>query len=78
MLLISFAYAGTDTCQECGHVVATHEYTFEVDEDFQEYTMDCDLCGHGEIEVSILPDDPREKQLYWGTEDWRWILSCYV
>ncbi|KAL5481867.1 hypothetical protein EMCRGX_G022127 [Ephydatia muelleri] len=46
------------TCQECGHVIATHEYTFE------DYTMDCDLCGHGEIQVSILPDDPREKQLY--------------
>lgn len=26
-----------DTCQECGHVIAIHEYTFEVDEEFQVY-----------------------------------------
>ena len=77
-------------CRECGHVIAVHQYTFSVDEDYQvqlittiiigqalnllllhwihfpvqEYTMECDLCGHGEATVSILPDDPREKQLF--------------
>ena len=72
-------------------MIAVHQYTFSVDEDYQvymadcypllcirlscfksvqyyysvqEYTMECDLCGHGEATVSILPDDPREKQLF--------------
>ena len=30
----------------------------------QEYSMECNLCGHGEATVSILPDDPREKELF--------------
>ncbi len=30
----------------------------------QEYSMECNLCGHGEATVSILPDDPREQQLF--------------
>lgn len=32
---ILFHVCCTDTCQECGHVIATHEYTFEVDDEFQ-------------------------------------------
>lgn len=51
-------------CRECGHVIAKHQYSFSVDEEYQEYTMECNLCGHGEATVSILPDDPREKQLF--------------
>ena len=27
----------------------------------QDYSMQCNLCGHGEATASILPDDPREK-----------------
>ena len=34
---------------KCGHVVAHHFYSFEVDEDrkLQEFMMDCLLCGKG-------------------------------
>ncbi|XP_003386737.2 PREDICTED: protein Churchill-like [Amphimedon queenslandica] len=52
------------TCNECGHLIASHEYTFTLDEEFQEYSMNCALCGYGSDTVSILPDDPREKQLF--------------
>ncbi|XP_065910883.1 protein Churchill-like [Dysidea avara] len=51
-------------CKECDHIVASHEYTFSVDDGFQEYSMNCTLCGYGSATVSILPDDPREKQLF--------------
>ena len=30
----------------------------------QEYTMECDLCGWGQDTVSVLPDDPRGKELF--------------
>ena len=30
----------------------------------QEYSMNCSLCGYGSATVSVLPDDPREKQLF--------------
>ena len=30
-----YPYHTVDTCKECGHVVASHTYTFCVDEDFQ-------------------------------------------
>ncbi|CAH1791946.1 unnamed protein product [Owenia fusiformis] len=46
-------------CERCGHVIADHEYTFCVSEDFQEYQMFCLLCGRGEDTRSILPNDPR-------------------
>ena len=29
-----------------------------------EYSMEFNLCGHGEATVSILPGDPREKELF--------------
>ncbi|XP_062504196.1 protein Churchill-like [Corticium candelabrum] len=51
-------------CQTCDHVIARHEYTFSVDDEFQEYTMNCVLCGYGEATVSILPDDPRQQRLF--------------
>jgi hypothetical protein len=65
-------------CEVCGHLIAVHEYTFSVDDMYQvwgvvtkyltlypqEYSMNCTLCGYGNATVSILPDDPREKQLF--------------
>jgi hypothetical protein len=51
-------------CEGCGHLIAVHEYTFSVDDMYQEYSMNCTLCGYGNATVSILPDDPREKQLF--------------
>ncbi|XP_074655955.1 protein Churchill-like [Tubulanus polymorphus] len=50
------------TCADCNHVIANHEYTFEVDDDFQHYTMMCELCGCAEDQRSILPYDPRAQQ----------------
>ena len=87
----------TDVCKECNHIIASHEYTFSVDDGFQvlellvyyhgdlikqsqnnmhdylpmrcghyqqEYSMNCSLCGYASATVSVLPDDPREKQLF--------------
>lgn len=50
-------------CKNCHHVVARHEYTFSIMDDFQEYTMLCLLCGKAEDTISILPDDPRQMTL---------------
>ncbi|XP_028677680.1 protein Churchill [Erpetoichthys calabaricus] len=47
-------------CKNCHHVIARHEYTFSVVDDYQEYTMLCLLCGKAEDSISILPDDPRQ------------------
>ena len=47
-------------CELCGHVVATHEYTFQVDSGYQEYEMNCELCGFGQDRICIMPDDPEK------------------
>ncbi|TFJ98513.1 U1 small nuclear ribonucleoprotein 70 kDa [Platysternon megacephalum] len=47
-------------CKNCHHMIARHEYTFSVVDDYQEYTMLCLLCGRAEDSISILPDDPRQ------------------
>ncbi|XP_078007658.1 protein Churchill isoform X1 [Phascolarctos cinereus] len=47
-------------CKNCHHIVARHEYTFSVMDDYQEYTMLCLLCGKAEDSISVLPDDPRQ------------------
>ena len=47
-------------CPKCEHVVAEHTYTFELVEEFQEFTMTCDLCGVGEDEASVLPVNPKK------------------
>ncbi|XP_010562677.1 PREDICTED: protein farnesyltransferase subunit beta-like [Haliaeetus leucocephalus] len=47
-------------CKNCHHLIARHEYTFSVVDDYQEYTMLCLLCGRAEDSISILPDDPRQ------------------
>uniref|UniRef100_A0A8B9S702 Protein Churchill n=1 Tax=Apteryx owenii TaxID=8824 RepID=A0A8B9S702_APTOW len=52
--------SSADLCKNCHHVIAHHEYTFSVVDDYQEYTMLCLLCGRAEDSVSILPDDPRQ------------------
>jgi len=49
-----------DVCPKCEHVVAEHTYTFELVEEFQEFTMTCDLCGVGEDEASVLPVNPKK------------------
>ncbi|MGH0128282.1 UNVERIFIED_CONTAM: hypothetical protein FKN15_027823 [Acipenser sinensis] len=46
-------------CKNCHHIIARHEYTFSVVDDYQEYTMLCMLCGKAEDTISVLPDDPR-------------------
>ena len=53
----------SDLCKNCHHVVARHEYTFSIMDEFQEYTMLCLLCGKAEDTISILPDDPRQMTL---------------
>ncbi|MCI4389706.1 hypothetical protein PGIGA_G00101570 [Pangasianodon gigas] len=47
-------------CKNCDHVIARHEYTFSVVDDYQEYTMLCMLCGKAEDSISVMPDDPRQ------------------
>ena len=37
-------------CKNCHHVMATHEYTFSIMDEFQEYTMLCLLC----VKLKIL------------------------
>ncbi|XP_053922665.1 protein Churchill isoform X1 [Cuculus canorus] len=49
-----------DLCKNCHHLIARHEYTFSVVDDYQEYTMLCLLCGRAEDSISVLPDDPRQ------------------
>ncbi|KAM8847542.1 protein Churchill [Synchiropus splendidus] len=51
-------------CKTCDHVVARHEYTFSVVDEYQEYTMLCMLCGKAEDSISVLPDDPRQSSLF--------------
>ena len=51
-------------CSSCGHVVARHEYAFQVDETFQNFSMMCLLCGRAEDSRSIMPEDPRLQPLY--------------
>ncbi|XP_062037335.1 protein Churchill [Lepus europaeus] len=57
------APAPADLCKNCHHVIAKHEYTFSIMDEFQEYTMLCMLCGKAEDTISILPDDPRQMTL---------------
>lgn len=50
----------THHCPKCDHVICDHKYTFEVNGDYQEYNMECMLCGIGEATISIEPEDPRK------------------
>ena len=31
----TLSFFGTDVCNACGHIIASHEYTFSVVDDFQ-------------------------------------------
>jgi rRNA maturation protein Nop10 len=48
------------TCVACGHVVSKHCHEFWLEDGYQEYRMECSLCGLGEDSVSILPKDPKK------------------
>ena len=50
----------TDVCSVCEHVIAEHRHEFWIENGYQEYRMDCLLCGIGEDSVSIMPRDPRK------------------
>lgn len=47
------------TCPDCGHIVASHEYTFAINEGHQEYEMLCMLCGIGTDVLNIVPGDTK-------------------
>ena len=47
-------------CGSCSHVIGTHRYEFWVEDGYQEYRMDCMLCGMGEDTVCVLPTDRRK------------------
>jgi len=49
-----------DTCTKCFHVIAKHTHEFWIEDGYQEYRMDCLICGIGEDSISILPRDPRK------------------
>ncbi|XP_064622816.1 protein Churchill-like [Lineus longissimus] len=46
-------------CSSCQHVIANHDFTFDIDEEYQNYSMMCLLCGRGEDSRSIMPVDKR-------------------
>jgi len=50
----------THICSECEHEICTHNYEFSVEGEYQEYEMDCMLCGTGQATHSIDPIDPRK------------------
>ena len=50
----------SDSCTKCGHCVAKHTHEFWIEEGYQEYRMECILCGIGEDSLSILPKDRRK------------------
>ena len=47
-------------CQKCNHVIAKHVHEFWVEDGYQEYRMECLLCGLGEDSSSVMPRDPRK------------------
>ena len=49
-----------DVCSSCSHVIGEHRYEFWVEGGYQEYRMDCMLCGLGEDSVSVMPTDPKK------------------
>ncbi|ELT95755.1 hypothetical protein CAPTEDRAFT_113391 [Capitella teleta] len=51
-------------CQNCDHIIAEHEYKFEVEAGFQHYEMNCMLCGFGDDSRSVLPRDPRQQPMF--------------
>ena len=47
-------------CMLCNHVVAKHLHEFWVEDGYQEYRMECLLCGLGQDSISVMPRDPRK------------------
>ena len=47
-------------CILCNHVVAKHLHEFWVEDGYQEYRMECLLCGLGQDSISVMPRDPRK------------------
>lgn len=54
--MIRFEHA----CMLCNHVVAKHMHEFWVEDGYQEYRMECLLCGLGQDTISVMPRDPRK------------------
>jgi hypothetical protein len=54
----------THICVECNHIICEHSWEFEVVDKFQEYTMNCLLCGSGESQHAIDPTDSLEMLRY--------------
>jgi len=55
-------------CQ-CGHVIASHEYTFTVVGFVQEHSMLCTLCGKGECTQRMTVDRRADVQQRSGAVD---------
>jgi len=51
-------------CGACNHVICEHNWNFKVEGDYQEYEMDCMLCGTGQSSHSIKPFDPKKINEY--------------
>jgi hypothetical protein len=54
-------------CPECSHIIAKHSYTFtlvgeSIEEQAQESTMDCNLCGIGQDSQWVLSRNPNSEQ----------------
>ena len=60
IIIINFMYFLPDSCAKCGHSIAKHIHEFWIEDGYQEYRMECMLCGLGEDSVSVLPKDPRK------------------
>jgi len=54
--LIKFDHA----CIQCNHVVANHLHEFWVEDGYQEYRMECTLCGVAQDSISVMPKDPNK------------------
>ncbi len=50
----------SDVCSKCSHVIGKHTHEFWIEEGYQEYRMECRLCGLGEDSACVLPRDPRK------------------
>ena len=47
-------------CKKCEHNISKHTHEFWIEDGYQEYRMECLICGLGEDSISILPKDPRK------------------
>ena len=54
--IIKFEHA----CMQCNHIVAKHLHEFWVEDGYQEYRMECLLCGQAQDSISVMPKDLRK------------------